>query len=290
MTRPKSAPSKEDITTLVGTLALRLSVCVICSANILKFGGFLKRVLALILAALVLAGCSDPKAASPSETSKPSTAATSVADQPVVLPDYSGKNLSDVEDELGKAGLESEVSADSGKAVILHSNWIVIKHAPAAGASVPKGGTVQLTVTKKVEPSKSASATPAALPVLTIQNNPELRALLAGSDGDMERIQAFADKYEGQTIEFDGNIANMMPHADFKTRYDMLILAGDYSETSAKGPNFKFEDINVQDLHLTGANVSAVGQGDNLRFTAVVGEYNADNGLFFLDPVSTKVR
>jgi hypothetical protein len=33
-----------------------------------------------------------------------------------------------------------------------------------------------------------------------------------------------------------------------------------------------------------------VATGDKYRFVAKVGEYNADQCLFFLDPVSTEVR
>ncbi|MEQ6389298.1 DUF4839 domain-containing protein [Bacillaceae bacterium S4-13-58] len=44
----------------------------------------------------------------------------------------------------------------------------------------------------------------------------------------------------------------MMQHGNYKTRYNILILAGDYGETTFSGPNFQFENVNVVlDLNLT---------------------------------------
>lgn len=125
---------------------------------------------------------------------------------------------------------------------------------------------------------------------LTVENNKDLATLLA-SDEDYDLSSAFAAKYPGRTIEFQGNIADIMNHGDYETRYDMLILAGDYSTTSSTGPYFQFRDVNTVDLHLTGSKVpDSVAKGDNLDITARVGDFNPNNGLFFLDPVSTEVR
>jgi hypothetical protein len=49
--------------------------------------------------------------------------------------------------------------------------------------------------------------------------------------------------------------------------------------------------VSVFDLNLTGAKVpDYVGEGDRFRFVAQVVEYNADQCLLFLEPVSTRVR
>lgn len=54
---------------------------------------------------------------------------------------------------------------------------------------------------------------------------------------------------------------------------------------------FKYEDVNIGDLKLTGKAIPAtVGAGDKFRFVAEVREFNADQCLFFLDPVSTETR
>jgi hypothetical protein len=151
------------------------------------------------------------------------------------------------------------------------------------------------TPSQKTEPSESATAAPvasAAEQTLTVQNNAELAALLASTDSDDDSIEGFATKYKDRTIEFDGNIAAMNNHGDYKTRYDILIGAGNYSATSMTGPNFQFKDVNiVTDLHLTGSNIpDGIGKGDNLHLIARVDGFNRAQGLFFLKPVSTTVR
>jgi Domain of unknown function (DUF4839)/PASTA domain len=149
-------------------------------------------------------------------------------------------------------------------------------------------------VADKAAAAKAAasSATAAKAAVLTVKNNKDLAALLAVTDDCSDTIEGFAAKYIGRTIEFDGNIAYMNNHGDYKTRYDILVNAGNYSKTSSIGPNFQFKDVNiVNDLHLTGSNIpDSVSTGDNLHVIAQVEDYNSTQCLFFLEPVSTKVR
>ncbi|OED31812.1 hypothetical protein BHE17_04905 [Planococcus maritimus] len=127
--------------------------------------------------------------------------------------------------------------------------------------------------------------------ILTLENNEELEAVLTVNDTNDPIVSEFAKKYSGRTIEFDGYIANMMPHGKYKTRYDILINTGDYGETTYDGPDFKFEDVNIFDLNLTGAEIpETIGLGQNLRITAVVEEYDENPGLFFLNPISSEIR
>ncbi|MFG3062328.1 DUF4839 domain-containing protein [Streptomyces sp. NPDC048231] len=141
----------------------------------------------------------------------------------------------------------------------------------------------------------SATPTPtaagsAAAEVITTQNNPEFAALLKADYCDDANLD-FATRHEGQTVAFNGSIVNMTHHGDYKTRYDFLLGAGDNGPNTAVGPAFKYEDVNVIDLKLTGKKIPAtVGAGDKFRFVAEVGEFNADSCLFFLHPVSTEVR
>lgn len=127
--------------------------------------------------------------------------------------------------------------------------------------------------------------------MLTVQNNEDLAAVLAVKDSNDPLVAEFAKKYAGKTIVFDGNISSMAQHESYKTRYGILINVGDYSKTTAVGPSFKFEDVSILDLNLTGSDIpDSIGMGQNLRITAVVEEYNEDSGLFFLDPISTEIR
>ncbi|MDQ0864726.1 DUF4839 domain-containing protein [Arthrobacter globiformis] len=51
------------------------------------------------------------------------------------------------------------------------------------------------------------------------------------------------------------------------------------------------ENVNMPDLKFTITSApSYVAEGDKLRFTAEVAEYNPNSCLFFLTPVSTTVR
>ncbi len=145
-------------------------------------------------------------------------------------------------------------------------------------------------------PETTAPATASTVPVveetLTVENNEDLAALVALDDPGAAAVAEFAAEYRGRTIEFEGNIAAMANHGGYATRYDVLVLAGDYSETSAAGPQFKFEDVNFTiDMNVTGPDIpDTIGVGDNLRVVARVGGYNATSQLFILDPVRTEVR
>lgn len=140
--------------------------------------------------------------------------------------------------------------------------------------------------------SSAVHTTPAPDETLTVENTADLAALLALEQPGDAAVGEFAAEYRGRTIEFDGNIAYMNAHGSYKTRYDLLIYAGDHSPTASSGPNFQFRDVNISyDLHLTGPNVpDTLGTGDNLRIVARVGDYNGTQELFFLEPVRTEVR
>jgi len=135
------------------------------------------------------------------------------------------------------------------------------------------------------------SSEPDAEQVLTADNSEEFAALLAVSDGCDETIAPFVAEYGGRTIEFDGSIANMANHGDSDTRYDILVYPGNKGPESTVGPAFKFEDVNVFDLNLTGSKIpDFLDEGDRFRFVAQVVKYNPNQCLLFLTPVSTRVR
>jgi hypothetical protein len=149
--------------------------------------------------------------------------------------------------------------------------------------------------TTAVSEKPSATPTPtaaesAAAEVITPQNNPEFAALLKADYCDDANLD-FANRHEGETVAFNGSIVNMASRGDYDTRYDFLLGPGDKGPKTTAGPAFKYEDVNIFDLRLTGKQIPAtVGAGDKFRFVAKVGEFNADQCLFFLDPVSTEVR
>lgn len=127
--------------------------------------------------------------------------------------------------------------------------------------------------------------------VLTPENSPELATLLALTDTCSPDIAAFAAAHRGQTISFPGSIGAMGPHDDTKSRYDILIGAGDYSETSSPGPAFQFRDVNTtSDFNWVGSVPDTIGIGANLSVTAEVDRYVENQCLFLLEPVAIAVR
>lgn len=234
------------------------------------------------------------------------------SDTPVpTMPAVSGKQLDVALSDIQRSGVDDEAEVVGGGLFGIRdkSNWKVCSHTPDAGQ--PVTGKPRLIVDRACkdgpEPSASASSSKtASVPVLpssteseaptavvvTAKGNREFAALLATTDPGSNSVEQFAKKYEGQTLEFDGNVCAMNPHGSYKTRFDLLLCAGDFSETSSSGPNFQFKDVNItSDLHLTGANVpDSIGVGQNLRITAKVEGFNSTQELFFLTPVETQSR
>jgi len=173
---------------------------------------------------------------------------------------------------------------------------IVIGVAAALEDGVEKKDESDKPTAANASAEPSATSTPttprsAAAEVITPQNNPEFAALLKTPDSCDSANPDFATKYKGKTVAFNGSIVNMAPHDDYDTRYDFLLGPGDKGPNTGVGPAFKYEDVNILDLKLTGTEIpAAVGAGDKFRFIAEVGEFNADQCILFLDPVSTEIR
>ena len=123
---------------------------------------------------------------------------------------------------------------------------------------------------------------------LTVENCPDLAALLTLRDPGDPSVAAFASKYYGQVIEFDGCVMNMQHHGDFDTRWDVLLGAGDYDENSALGPNFRLTDVNFYDMNVSGGD--SVYAGLNVHIVAEVGDYNSNSQLFELDIISMDIK
>ncbi|MFB7296908.1 DUF4839 domain-containing protein [Streptomyces rubiginosohelvolus] len=131
---------------------------------------------------------------------------------------------------------------------------------------------------------------PTAAEVITAENNREFAALLRADPCD-EANANFATKHEGRTVAFDGSIRHRASYGDDQTRSDFLLGPGNKGPQTTDGPNFKYEDVNTGNLHLTGKQVPAtVAVGDKFRFVAEVIEFNTVQCVFRLAPVSTETR
>ncbi|MBW9153941.1 DUF4839 domain-containing protein [Clostridium estertheticum] len=189
--------------------------------------------------------------------------------------------------EVKQIDINGKTEFDSGTTFPKDSKIVITYHTfPKTEKSVAKA------VDKPIDKPIVVPTVENTEEILTAKNNKDLANLLALKNENDPSIGVFAKKYNGKTIEFDGNIANMVHHGNYKTRYDFLISVGDYSKTSAIGPNFNFKDVNiVYDLHFTGSNIQEnIVEGQNIHVIAKVVEYNEKQGLFFLEPISTKIR
>ena len=122
---------------------------------------------------------------------------------------------------------------------------------------------------------------------LTVENCPELAAMLTNKAEIDESYSSFATRYRGRTIEFDGRIDACARHEDYNTRFDYLVSAGDYDPNHQIGPAFQFKNVSYYDLH---TNLDRVSVGLNVHIVAVVKSFDRTRGLFYLDPVSVIKR
>lgn len=268
----------------------------------------MKKIISILIACIILIALSACGSSANSHEGEAKTPSASKSQKgknyQEVVDDFTAKGFTNVKTEkledlvtgwLTKDGEVEFVSVDGNKdykADTWHRNGVevvITYHTfPIKQESYnsPTDGTSSETTT----PPTTEPPVESESEILTVENNEELATLLKSSD--YEIISAFAKKYKGRTIEFDANIAYMAPYKNYKTRYDILINTGDYSETTQVGPSFKFEDVNVtHDLYLTGDNIPEhIKAGLNIRVTAKVVEFNENTGVFFLKPVSTKMR
>ena len=162
----------------------------------------------------------------------------------------------------------------------------------APAASTPSAVPTEESEDTSAAPEPSPTSPPAAKPVaITAENTPEFAALLSLTDYCDPSIGAFAEKYRGQGVAFDGNVSALAQHENATTRFDILLGAGDFDENSQPGPAFQFRDVNTtNDLHYTGPIPDAIAPGQNLRVNAELGEYEATSCLLLLEPTETSFR
>lgn len=128
--------------------------------------------------------------------------------------------------------------------------------------------------------------------VLTVENCPELAAVLTLNAEMDSSYEEFAIAYKNQVIQFDGCITYLTNYQDYATRYDLLVSAGDFVDenTANPGPTFKFKNVGVYDLGDGLTLAEFVKIGSNIRVQAKVKSYNPDTGIFELDPVLVESR
>ena len=134
--------------------------------------------------------------------------------------------------------------------------------------------------------TESSSISPSQSSTITVENNSEFQTLIQSEEQSI--ITDFVQKYKGETIEFDGNFADL---AKVKSKYDILIHSGDYHPDEATGPNFKFIEINlISNPVFKPFNGENIRKGQNVHIKAKVGAYNSTQDLIYLSPIEVSPR
>ena len=136
--------------------------------------------------------------------------------------------------------------------------------------------------------SSSESSKKTEPQTITPENNPEFATILQTEDPTA--ISSFVQKYKGKIVEFNGYIAYFNPHANYKTRYDILIYAGDYPgpDLATPGPAFQFNDVAPTSVFKNFGG-DGVGIGQNMHIKASVREFTKGE-LLILEPVEVTKR
>lgn len=134
----------------------------------------------------------------------------------------------------------------------------------------------------------SDTPTPSETQVINPDNNPEFASILKTEDP--AAISDFVQKYKGKVVEFNGYVAYFNPHGNYKTRYDILIYAGDYPgpDLASPGPAFQFNDVAPTSVFRNFSG-DGIGIGQNIHIKATIREFSKGE-LFILDPIEVTER
>ena len=255
-----------------------------------------------------------PEAAEPGDIALPASALNFIAkDYRAVAADLEKAGFTDIKIEKLEDLITGWLYKDGEVAKITVNgvtDFYTDKWFPADAKIIVTYHTFPPSVTTVAATTKAAAATAATtavtatakptakndLAVLNAKNSTDMAAVLKTKPDNYSAHRAFADKYKGKTIEFDGCIGLMMDHVDvsgkkYNTRFDCAMYAVDYDETPVTGPTFSFIDVNCYDFNVAGANPKGtVGEGDNVHIVAKIVGYKEKGHYIELEPVSTKLR
>lgn len=199
--------------------------------------------------------------------------------------DFMGLNYLDVEQAFKDMGfstieLEKVVTEDTsyveGSVVSVAINGSSF----TAGTTFAPNSKVRIKYYHIEEPTK--------IETLTIDNSNDFASLMKITDQtDVTTIREFVNSHKGDYIEFDGCIAYMMHHKNLKTRFDICLVGGNYSDR-VLGPLFAFEDVNFYDMNVSGSDT--VAQGMHFRIVGQIDGFNSDGKYIVLKPISLTSR
>lgn len=144
-------------------------------------------------------------------------------------------------------------------------------------------------IEKNMSAAKQPESELESAPYTTIENSSDFAALMKITDQtDAETIKQYVNTHIGTVVEFDGCVILMMHHADYKTRFDVALLNGDYDGSRVYGPIFAFEDVNFYDMNVSGTDI--VAEEMNFRIAGEIKGFNDEGCYVVLDPVSMIAR
>ncbi|CYU48226.1 DUF4839 domain-containing protein [Streptococcus suis] len=135
------------------------------------------------------------------------------------------------------------------------------------------------------EQETSTSQTDSQEQVIT-SDNPEFSYIL--NNFDEAKTQEFVEKYKGQIVEFDGHVAYMHSHENYKTRFDFLLNVGDWEEGNYVGM-MAFENLAFHELKFVD-ETDTVSTGTNLHIKARIINAAKKGQLIYLEPVELRSR
>lgn len=135
--------------------------------------------------------------------------------------------------------------------------------------------------------SEEDEATPAG--PLTVENCEEMADIFSNKEEFRPEYKTFAALHAGDEMEFDAFIADVQNHGDYTTRWDFLLMYGDYVDenTIGNGPYLQFQDVGRFDLGYDGDGLHA---GMNVHVIAKVQSYDENRGILVLTPVEVSDR
>lgn len=135
--------------------------------------------------------------------------------------------------------------------------------------------------------SEENEATPAG--PLTVENCEEMADIFSNKEEFRPEYKTFAALHAGDEMEFDAFIADVQNHGDYTTRWDFLLMYGDYVDenTIGNGPYLQFQDVGRFDLGYDGDGLHA---GMNVHVIAKVQSYDENRGILVLTPVEVSDR
>lgn len=199
---------------------------------------------------------------------------------------YKGKNYIDVENEFRKLGFLNVKFDTVTTENTSYENGQVYR-VEIRGSSFEKGDTFPPTSTVTI--CYYNVELPVERETITVDNNSDFAEMMKMTNTtDVVTIREFVYDHIGDVIEFDGCIAFVMNHEDYKTRFDVCIAGGNYDSERVYGPLFVFEDVNFYEMNVSGADT--VTGGMDFRITAEIVGVNGDGPYIRLEPVSLVAR